>query len=75
MYLTLKERVKEKEAREEEMTLLQRLKEAEMFKEWESQEDDVSKWAVYNECGHNEHSLLCIFSSIWSRLSSDPKSG
>ena len=37
----LKEREKEKELREEEMLLLQRMKEAEMFKEWESQEDEV----------------------------------
>ncbi|XP_019856665.1 PREDICTED: cactin-like [Amphimedon queenslandica] len=34
------EREKEREAREEEMALLQRMKEADMFKEWENQEDD-----------------------------------
>ena len=39
--LFVKEREREKEAREEEMALLQRMKEAELFKEWESQEDTV----------------------------------
>ena len=41
--LSMKEREKEREAREEEMALLQRMKEAELFKEWESQEDDVRR--------------------------------
>lgn len=39
----VQEREREKEAREEEMALLQRMKEADLFKEWESQEDDVRK--------------------------------
>ncbi len=41
-HLVFQEREREKEDREQEMVLLQRMKEAEMFKEWESQEDDVS---------------------------------
>ena len=45
------EREREKEAREEETALLQRMKEAEMFKEWESQEDTVS--------GQNEVECEC----------------
>lgn len=39
----VQEREREKEAREEEMALLQRMKEAELFKEWESQEDEVGR--------------------------------
>ena len=43
LFYLLKERKMEKEAREEEMVMLQRMKEAEKFKEWESQEDAVSE--------------------------------
>ena len=44
--LVVKEREREKEAREEEMALLQRMKEAELFKEWEAQEDTVRKDSI-----------------------------
>ena len=40
-FLSVKKREMEKEAREDERVLLQRMNEVEMFKEWESQEDQV----------------------------------
>jgi hypothetical protein len=42
------------------MALLQRMKEAELFKEWESQEDDVRRGV---KTGRNQTHLFLLFSS------------